>query len=137
LFEKAVLSAVIILIAVNLNAQTRKEIEAAGLKSKTTINVDYDLSPAGKETKDSYEKYDQNGNLIEYIEYDKYGKVSDHITYEYNENNDKITEIHYSSSNKITTKEKYIYDGKFKKEKLTYDAAGKLIKKKKYIYEVY
>ncbi len=50
-------------------------------------------------------KYDDNGNLIENLEYNPNGKRTKKITYKFNDNNKKIEEIKYQKGNFIYRKE--------------------------------
>jgi antitoxin component YwqK of YwqJK toxin-antitoxin module len=82
---------------------------------------------------DSEEKYDQNGNVIEEIQY-KDGKIDKHIIYEYDANNNKIKETEIDSSGKPKKISENKYVNGLRTEKNTFDENKKLISKKTYSY---
>jgi antitoxin component YwqK of YwqJK toxin-antitoxin module len=82
---------------------------------------------------DSDEKYDQNGNVIEEIQY-KDGKIDKHIIYEYDANNNKIKETEIDSSGKPKKISENKYVNGLRTEKNTFDENKKLISKKTYSY---
>jgi uncharacterized protein RhaS with RHS repeats len=157
--KKLIFLALCCLLPLMALPQGRKEIKEAGIKKITTYKYEY---KTGKEVKtvDSEVSYDANGNEIEVIEYDDFGKVTRHEKNTYNASNDKLTETdydaagkvkhvikytytsdgqkstesEYDSAGKLKKTSKYSYYGKFKVDKLTYDASNKLIQKKTYIY---
>ena len=107
------------------------------LKSITEYEQKYEKGVAGKALKESEILYDTDGNIIEETEY-KLGKMSKHMMYQYDENNNKIRETELDPSGKKikVTEFKYTADG-LKSEKTVYDANNKIISKKTYKYETY
>jgi len=128
-----VLLSFLMLIAYCVSAQSRKEIKDNGLKSKIVWKYEYKVDKELKH-KESEEKFDTKGNIVEEIEYDEYGKRDKKTKYTYNENNDVVKEVVYASNGKIKKTTKYKYQGKLKVEKQVFDENDKLKSKKVYQY---
>jgi hypothetical protein len=122
------------LITVNLFSQSRKKIRDLGIESITETKVDYEDSN-GKEIMRFVTVYDDKGNVIKEVDYDKTGKLTEIIAYEYNEDNDKIKETHYRPSKKPYRTLTYKYENGLITERDEYDESNRLVSKKKYIYK--
>jgi hypothetical protein len=143
-----------------LTAQSKKELKDAGVKSRTEMTSKL-VKKSMVTYKESFEKYDENGNKTEVIEYDSKGDIKSYTQFEYNDKGkvtkelkidalskkpvrtidffyeeDKLTkEIVYNKKNEVTETSIYTYDGKLKLEKKTTNGSGKLIETKIYTYE--
>ena len=128
-----VLFSTIFILSLTVSAQSKKVIKEKGITSKIVWKYNY---KTGKEVKvkESSEKFDAKGNVIQENTYDEYGKLDSKTKYTFNENNDVVKEVQYSSNGKIKKTIKYKYQGKLKVEKQTYDANDKLKSKKIYEY---
>lgn len=128
------LSVLVLFVFFNVSAQSKSEIKSNGLTGKTVWKYDY---KTGKEikVKESEEKYDAKGNIIEESSFDEYGKLDEKIKYTLNENGDIIKEVYFNSGGKITKTIKYKYEGKLKVEKVVYDSNDKIKSKKVYEYQ--
>lgn len=123
----------ILLMPFALFGQSKKEVLRYGIITQTIYEVDYENSN-GQEVTHQYEKYDENGNMIEYIEYDDRGKPEKHERYEYNANNQKTKEIKLDNG-KIYKVHEYNYNAQgLKTERKTYDSKHRLLKVKRYEY---
>ncbi|MET3125755.1 hypothetical protein ABID42_000857 [Arcicella rosea] len=149
-----------IFFSFQLLGQNKKDLKKYRVKSITEIITDFN---GGKETKryDVQKKLDDNGNVIEEVNFDKKGNIQNKIFSKYNSEKDKVEEILQDANSKQLSREvykydvngekkeewkyndlnvlesKYIYtiDGKgFRTERKTLDAQGKTIQIKKYIY---
>lgn len=143
-----------------LSAQSKKDLKDAGIKSR--IEMTSKLEKKSMVTyKESSEKYDDNGNKLEVIEYNSKGDIKTFTQFEYNEkgkvskemkidpiskkpsrtieytyDNDKLVkEIVYNKKSEVSETSLYSYDGKLKTEKKTTNATGKVIETKTYTYE--
>lgn len=118
-----------------INAQSKDLIKENNIKSTTVTEYDY---TTGKESKKliSYEKFNDRGQVVESIDYDKAGKQKERVEFDYNENKDCIEERYFDSNNKLEKVYKYTYKGELKQSKEKYDAKNKLIWKKVYSYEM-
>lgn len=142
-------------------AQSKKEIKKYDLVTATeTITEVVD----GKEItrNDSYKKFDKDGNVVEEVKYDNYGKVEERIVrifdkfdnktqeitfdatnrqlkrevYKYDELGEKVEESEFNSKNQLVSRSVFTNDRRgLKSEKKTYDGKGKLIQTKKYRYD--
>lgn len=146
--------------SVLLTAQSKKEIKEAGIISRTENTVKTEKGRT-KTYKESFEKYDNNGNKVELIEYKSNGDINNHTQFEYNgkgkvikekeinplsklpksiveytytENDRLFKELHYDSKNVLKKTIEYIYEGGLKKEKKVTNADGKVIENKTYTY---
>jgi hypothetical protein len=141
--------------------QSKKEVKKYDIVSVTeTITEVVD----GKEItrNDSFKKFDKDGNVLEEIKYDNYGKVEERIvsifdrfdnktqeirfdaanrqikreTYKYDDTGEKTEEVEYNAKNTLVTRAVFVTDRRgLKSEKKVYDSKGKLIQTKKYRYD--
>ncbi len=118
-----------------VNGQDKKAVKH-NLKSITEFEQKYEKGVAGKALKESEIRYDNDGNMIEEIEY-KLGKVSKHVTYQYDEDNNKIRETDMDPSGKKIKVTEYKYSGGLRSEKIVYDGNNKIVSRKTYKYETY
>lgn len=144
-----------------ISAQSKKELKDAGVISRTE-NTSKLEKKALINYKESVEKYDENGNKIETIEYKSDGDIKNYdqfeyndkgklskethldplskkpketIEYTYNEDEKLIKEVYYNKKNEINKTVEYTYENKLKVEKKTTNGSGKVIETKKYTYE--
>jgi len=143
-----------------INAQSKKELKEAGViyRIETTRKLEKKVMITYNE---SSEKYDENGNKTEVIEYNSKGDIKTFFQYEYNdkgkvnkeykidpiskktsktveyiyEDDNLIKELVYNKKMELVETVVYSYDGKLKLEKKTTNAAGKVIETKTYTYE--
>ncbi|AYQ35147.1 hypothetical protein [Runella sp. SP2] len=142
-------------------AQSKKEVKKYDIVSTTETIVEV---VDGKEVtrNNSYKKFDKDGNVIEEVKYDNYGKIEERIVrifdkfdnktqeitfdatnhqlkrevYKYNELGEKIEESEFNSKNQLVSRAVFVADRRgLKLEKKTYDGKGKLIQTKKYRYD--
>ncbi|MCX7987653.1 MAG: hypothetical protein N2662_12020 [Bacteroidales bacterium] len=124
----------LILPLVNVDAQKKKTVLEKHIKTVTVYNEDYEKNN-GRQVKDSFTRFDEEGNVIEEIEYDEYGKVKKHLLYEYDKDGNKIKETSLTPKGTTASVIEFKYENGLKKEKIVYNGSGKIIQKKKYIYE--
>lgn len=114
----------------NITAQSKY----AGTKTLEVYEEEFEKDGKVKKYKVLEVKYDQNGNIIEEIEYDN-GKVSDKFEYTYDKDGKKISALKTESDGKQERFE-YKYDDKNRRiEKSEYSMKGRLKKRKTYIYK--
>lgn len=148
-------------IPVIMMAQSKKELKDAGVISRTETTSKTEKGSTST-FKESFEKYDGNGNRIEVIEYKSNGDILNFQQFEYNANgkvtkekkinplnsqpkitieyiygaDDKlIKELHYDSKNVVTKTVEITYENGLKKEKKITNNLGKVIEAKTYVYE--
>jgi len=117
-----------------LEAQSRKERDSLGITEKKTLEVDY-MDSNGKEQVERIERYDDDGRMVEEIDYDSNEKVKSHIQYVY-ENDFLIKEIYLDHKGKLEKYFVYTYDADgLKVSKKNFDAKDKIYKEKRYRYQ--
>ncbi len=84
---------------------------------------------------ESYEKYDEAGNLLEIKELNSKGEVKLWQKYVYNEEGNVVEEILLDAKGRVESKEKSIYSDGLRIEKQYYNKKDKLVKRKVYEYE--
>jgi hypothetical protein len=84
---------------------------------------------------ESYEKYDEAGNLLEIKELNSKGEVKLWEKYVYNEEGNVVEEILLDAKGRVESKEKSIYSDGLRIEKQYYNKKDKLVKRKVYEYE--
>lgn len=124
---------VIIALMVSSYALYGQNSNSSGKIKSKTIHEEKTVKGVKSKLIDSEEKYDQNGNVVEEIQY-KDGKVDKHMVYEYDASNNKITETELETSGKPKKTSEYKYVNGLRTEKNTFDVNKKLISKKTYSY---
>lgn len=84
---------------------------------------------------ETIERYNEEGDVIEIKEFNKYGEVQVWEKYGYDDDGNLVEEIFLDEKGKVTRTEKSTYEDGLRVEKLFYDERGRLFKKKKYLYE--
>ncbi len=84
---------------------------------------------------ESYEKFDEQGNLLEIKELNNKGEVKSWQKYVYDEEGRVVEEIFFDSKGRVESKEKSIYSDGLRIEKQFYNKKDKLVKRKVYEYE--
>ncbi|HYV93837.1 MAG TPA: hypothetical protein VE978_18820 [Chitinophagales bacterium] len=115
-----------------ISAQTKSPV-----KTETEFSLE---TKGGKEIqiKRHFKAYDEQGNLVDEIDYDSDGKFKEETKTEYNAKKQKVKEIHFISEGKIDEISTYEYDSKGNRiSKTVTDENGKLQSKKKWTYEYY
>lgn len=130
------LAALFLLIAIVLTvtAQKRKEVQTSKIKSTTILVEDFEDNN-GKQVRESYTRYDDSGNTIEEISYNKKGEEKEHILYEYDENGNKTKETYLKPSGSKEKTITYTYKEGLRVERVVYLPNGKIKNRKKYVYD--
>ncbi len=133
-YLKYFFSLTILFFSLNSFAQNKKDIKKNKVKS---CEVSKTFTKDGKEItlKESFEKYDANGNIIENIQYEENGEIKSHESYIFNKDNDKTEEVHYDAEGKVKKKLVTKYNANEDKvEETEYDGGGALKEKNMYSY---
>lgn len=117
-----------------LHAQKKKTVIEKQIRAVTVYNEDYEKNN-GRPVKDSYTRYDEQGNVLEEIEYDEYGKERKHVLYEYDSEGNKTKETNLTPKGTKASVIEYKYENGLRKEKIVYNSSGKIVLRKKYVYE--
>jgi len=121
-------------ISNSMDAQSRKERDSLGITEKKFFEVDY-MDSNGKEQLERIERYDDNGEMIEEIDYDKNGKVKQHIQYVY-ENDLLVKETYLDNKGKLEKYFVYTYDADgLRVSKKNFDAKDKIYRERIYRYQ--
>jgi len=117
-----------------VSAQDRKDIRDAGIVSRT-VN-EYFIEEGIKEPRiESFQKYNEDGEVIEVKEFNKRGEITLWEKYVYDEDRNIIEEAFLENKGKVNRTEKTIYKDGLKVEKHYYNRREKIYKKKVYVYE--
>ena len=127
---------VVILTALtSLSVMSQSKDPAVRIKSIVVTEEKPDML-VKKQYKDSETYYDSKGNISEEISY-KDGKVSKHLRYQYDQDNNKIKEEDLDSSGRVTETSEYKYSNGLRTEKVVYDSGKKIKSRKIYTYTLY
>jgi hypothetical protein len=122
-----------LLTSISLMAQSKEQ--GARIKSVVVTEEKPDML-VKKQYKDSETYYDTKGNISEEISY-KDGKVSKHLRYQYDQDNNKIREEELDASGRIKETSEYKYSNGLRTEKVVYDSGKKVKSRKVYTYTMY
>jgi hypothetical protein len=81
--------------------------------------------------------FNQEGQLIEFKDWTKEGKIKEWIKYTYNSEGQLLTETALSAKGKVELKKVTEYQNGLKVKKSYYDAKERLVKEKFYDYEYF
>lgn len=129
---RIVLFSVGLLVSATLYSQ--KNDSKPKVKSVTVMEENYEDDKSGTQQKESFTRFDLQGNIVELIEYDKEGKEKQHILYEYDKEGHKTKETSLKANGNKDKEEVFIYQNGLRTEKIVYYGNGKIKSKKKYIY---
>ena len=132
--KNLIIALAVIFCVMPMYGQKKKNVQSHKIKSTTVYNEDYDANN-GKPVKDSYERFDESGNTLEEIEYDKKGIETHHIQYEYDDEGNKTKETYLKPNGSKEKIIEYKYQDGLRTERIVYTANGKIKSKKKYIYD--
>jgi hypothetical protein len=134
--EKTRIVFIILLAAgINLTAVSQTKAPAARIKSIVVTEEKSDML-VKKQFKDAETYYDSRGNVTEEIVY-KDGKVSKHLKYQYDQDNNKTREEELDSSGRTIETSEYKYSNGLRAEKIVYDSNKKMKSRKVYTYTMY
>src|SRR6185436_9701329 len=113
----------------SVNAQSKKDLKKNKVKSFHQVHTSVENNK--ETTVDALvQKFDNDGNVTEEINYDKEGKVKSHFTAVYDKNGDKTEEQVFEEDGKLKKKKTYKYNAKGDRtEEYHNDPSGKLIEK--------
>ena len=115
-------------------AQSRKERDSLGITQIEYYEVDYKDSN-GKEYLEKLERFDERGELIEEIKYDRDGKVKEYIQYIY-EGKLLMKEIYLDHKGNLEKTYVYEYDPDgLRISKKFFDNKDRIYKEKRYRYK--
>lgn len=121
-------------LTASVSAQDRKDIRDRGIVSRT-VN-EYFIEEGIKEPLiESFQRYNEDGEIIEIKKFNKRGEITLWEKYDYDEDRNLIEEQFLDEKGKVIRTEKTIYEDGFKVEKHYYNNKDKLYKKKVYVYE--
>lgn len=121
-------------LTASVSAQDRKDIRDAGIVSRT-VN-EYFIEEGIKEPLiESFQRYNEDGEVVEIKEFNKRGEITRWEKYAYDEDRNLTEEVFLDEKGKVISTEKTIYEDGFKLEKHYYNNKEKLYKKKVYVYE--
>jgi antitoxin component YwqK of YwqJK toxin-antitoxin module len=112
--------------------QNKKDVK---IKSIVVYTEKHDML-VNKRYKDYEEYYDEQGNLLEEINY-KQGKISKHFKYEYDGDGNKVKEEKIDPSGRVVETSEYKIENGLRVEKIVYDSNGKIKTRKEYQYTTY
>ena len=124
---------ILLLIAPAVQAQKKNSVKESKILAITEYKQD--VEKKGAKLMENYTLYDINGNTLEEIEYDSFGKIKSHMKYQYDTNNNRLKELELNTGGKIVKTIEYKYVNNLKVEKNIYDSSGKLKSKRFYQYE--
>lgn len=115
-------------------AQSKSTIVEKKVKMIRTLEQDIDQGEK-KLLIEKEEFFDENGELVELIEYNEKGRIKKWKQFKYSDEGKLIEEIILNYRGKTEERIKHIFKNGLKVEKLYYDDKNRLYKKKKYEVE--
>ena len=114
--------------------QGRKTVKEHGIAS-TTVEEYFIEEGMNEPVVESFERFNEDGEVVELREYNKRGEVKKWEKYVFDEEGNLVEEIFLDPKGNIVSTEKTIYKNGLKAEKHFYNNRNKLYKKKVYVYE--
>ena len=125
---------VLFLAASQSMGQSKTELIEKKIKSQTVLEVF--LEEGSDEPQiEQKEVYNEDGELTEFITYNKEGDVKDWVKYVYDEDQNIVEEIYLDKRGKVEKREKTIYKDGIRVERQSFDNRDRMYKKKIYEYE--
>jgi hypothetical protein len=117
-----------------VSGQSKKKVKEYGIVSRTV--EEYFLEDGMDEpVVETFEAFNEDGELIEIREYNRRGEVKKWEKYGYDEEGELVEETFLDPKGKVVRTEKTIYKDGLRAEKHFFNNRGKLYKKKVYVYE--
>ena len=129
------LSMFVMLIALPLQAQSSKKIKEKGIE-KITVYEYFIEEGKKKPVVESLEIFNEEGDLVELQEFNKFGEVKRWEKYMYNEDGRLVEELFLDEKGEQIRREVSTYEDGLRVEKLYFNERDKLYKKKVYEYGV-
>lgn len=96
--------------AVKKESDVERHLNGQPVKSKKYFSAIYIKGEAKKDYLISVSNYNQNGNCVEYVSFEKNGSVSKRDTYSYDDRGNKLEEIKYKGENTLKSRAVFKYD---------------------------
>jgi hypothetical protein len=126
--------AILFLAASQSMGQSKTELSEKKIKSQTVLEV-FIEEGSDEPQIEQKEIYNEDGELIEFVTYNKEGDVKDWVKYVYDENQNIVEEIYFDKRGKVEKREKTIYKDGIRVERQFFDSRDRMYKKKIYEYE--
>ncbi|MGE0078786.1 MAG: hypothetical protein AB7S48_13080 [Bacteroidales bacterium] len=120
----------------SVQAQKRKEIKNAGIRSKKEWCYTYSNDTEKKYLQAEYE-YDKNGNILLEKSYDENSNIITHKEYKYDVKGREILKITYNPKGQAIEREETTYKNDQKQEKKVFGPNDKLKSKKVFDYKTF
>jgi hypothetical protein len=125
-----------ILFVSSIAAQSTEERREMGIKSETILEL-FIGEGMDEPVPEKKEVYNERGDIIEIIEYEKTGEIKFWEQYEFDEVGNITGEIKLDKKGRIVERIITIYENDLKLEKQYFDSMDRMYKKKIYKYEYY
>jgi hypothetical protein len=123
-----------ILFASALSGQSSKQIREMGIQSQTVLEI-FIEEGRDEPVPEKKEMYNEQGDIIELIEYSKNGGIKKWEKYEYDEEGNVTQEIQMDKRGRVSSRIKTLYENDLKTEKQYFDSRDRMYKKKMFKYD--
>ena len=127
-------SLVLLVFKSNLHGQTNKSAQSTDIKTQSIW-----VSEKGKKGEKKYKKqelrFNRKGFCIEEIHYNSSGKIIQHKSYKYNDNDLLEREIEFDFKGFIICRIEFHYKKKILTDKTYYNGKGEIVRQEQMIYE--
>ena len=128
------ITVLLLVITAGVYSQTKKTIREKGIVSMT-VNEYFLEEGMDEPVVETFERYNEDGELLEIKELNRRGEVQRWERYSYNDEGLLEEEVFLDERGRVTQTEKTIYKDGLRVEKHFFNSRGKLFKRKEYIYE--
>jgi hypothetical protein len=105
-----------------------------GIQSQTVLEI-FIEEGRDEPVPEKKEMYNEQGDIIELIEYSKNGGIKKWEKYEYDEEGNVTQEIQMDKRGRVSSRIKTLYENDMKTEKQYFDSRDRMYKKKIYKYD--
>ena len=134
--KRSILFLLLVVPFLGVYSQSEKSVKSHKISQRIESVVDYEEGLTDKRTSEQ-QSFDEEGQLIEFKDWTKGGKIKEWMKYTYNSEGQLLTETALNAKGKVESKIVTEYQKGLKVKKSYYDDKERLVKERFYDYEYF